>query len=67
MGGTTEHDHEDEVRPLLKPGKKANKAERQRIRQRLEQLPGGGFGPHAAERSGLISRLNELFRSQGAK
>lgn len=47
---------------LSKPSKRANKAERKQIKQRLEQLPGGAFGPHATERAGLIRRLAELFK-----
>lgn len=52
---------------MAKPSKRANKAERRQIKRRLEQLPGGGFGPHAAERASLISRLSTLFMSQKEK
>lgn len=53
------------MRHLSKGDKKrANKTERDAIRQQLSRLPGGGMSPHAAERAGLISRLMALFRTE---
>lgn len=49
---------------MSNPSSKDNKAERAAIRRQLSQLSGGGIGPNAAERAGLISRLMALFRAQ---